>query len=216
MVPQLRFLNMDSLNHADYGFSRGRHQCNAKIAQASGEQQRCYNPIAYREGKCAADDIDYRRPRRRGVAQPGRAPGSGPGGRRFKSSLPDQYFQTLKQHFWFSVYIDGVDFVDGPVFLFFQSKLNLIYSRRIEWESVQDYNRNTARTVMGNPYSDFTNFSCVSISESNSPILRKVPIPNVRSISLPRGRISPVIIPLLNRSCISLTSLNREFRRKSF
>ncbi len=28
--------------------------------------------------------------RSRGVAQPGRAPGSGPGGRRFKSSLPDQ------------------------------------------------------------------------------------------------------------------------------
>src|SRR5580698_1452086 len=28
----------------------------------------------------------------RGVAQPGRAPGSGPGGRRFKSSLPDQLF----------------------------------------------------------------------------------------------------------------------------
>jgi hypothetical protein len=28
---------------------------------------------------------------RRGVAQPGRAPGSGPGGRRFKSSLPDQF-----------------------------------------------------------------------------------------------------------------------------
>ena len=49
----------------------------------------------------------------RGVAQPGRAPGSGPGGRRFKSSLPDQSFQTLKLHFWFSVYIYGVDFVDG-------------------------------------------------------------------------------------------------------
>src|SRR6185312_2182212 len=32
---------------------------------------------------------------RRGVAQPGRAPGSGPGGRRFKSSLPDQYLQQL-------------------------------------------------------------------------------------------------------------------------
>jgi hypothetical protein len=32
---------------------------------------------------------------RRGVAQPGRAPGSGPGGRRFKSSLPDQSFQAL-------------------------------------------------------------------------------------------------------------------------
>src|SRR5437899_12300169 len=28
----------------------------------------------------------------RGVAQPGRAPGSGPGGRRFKSSLPDHSF----------------------------------------------------------------------------------------------------------------------------
>src|SRR5438477_9036568 len=31
-------------------------------------------------------------PTHRGVAQPGRAPGSGPGGRRFKSSLPDQHF----------------------------------------------------------------------------------------------------------------------------
>src|ERR1700751_3931545 len=28
----------------------------------------------------------------RGVAQPGRAPGSGPGGRRFESSLPDHSF----------------------------------------------------------------------------------------------------------------------------
>jgi hypothetical protein len=37
----------------------------------------------------------------RGVAQPGRAPGSGPGGRRFKSSLPDQSFQALKLRFWF-------------------------------------------------------------------------------------------------------------------
>ena len=31
----------------------------------------------------------------RGVAQPGRAPGSGPGGRRFKSSLPDQSKSVL-------------------------------------------------------------------------------------------------------------------------
>jgi hypothetical protein len=49
---------------------------------------------------------------RRGVAQPGRAPGSGPGGRRFKSSLPDQLFcvrsgdmgnRTFRRHrlhFW--------------------------------------------------------------------------------------------------------------------
>jgi hypothetical protein len=35
------------------------------------------------------------------------------GGRRFKSSLPDHYFRILKLHFWVSVYIDGVDFVDG-------------------------------------------------------------------------------------------------------
>src|ERR1700691_1569225 len=33
--------------------------------------------------------------RRRGVAQPGRAPGSGPGGRRFKSSLPDHFFSAI-------------------------------------------------------------------------------------------------------------------------
>src|SRR5262245_6197792 len=31
---------------------------------------------------------------RRGVAQPGRAPGSGPGGQRFKSSLPDHLFSS--------------------------------------------------------------------------------------------------------------------------
>jgi hypothetical protein len=39
--------------------------------------------------------------------------GSGPGGRRFKSSLPDQLFQVHKQDFWFFVYIAVVDFVDG-------------------------------------------------------------------------------------------------------
>src|SRR5206468_2791350 len=48
---------------------------------------------------------------RRGVAQPGRAPGSGPGGRRFKSSLPDQSFQRVTSHFWCAVYIDVDDFV---------------------------------------------------------------------------------------------------------
>jgi hypothetical protein len=35
----------------------------------------------------------------RGVAQPGRAPGSGPGGRRFKSSLPDHLFLSPFQLF---------------------------------------------------------------------------------------------------------------------
>ena len=39
--------------------------------------------------------------------------GSGPGGRRFKSSLPDQSFQAHKQRFWFFVYTAVVDFVDG-------------------------------------------------------------------------------------------------------
>jgi hypothetical protein len=33
--------------------------------------------------------------------------------------MPDQSFQTLKRHFWFSVYIDGVEIVDGHVFLDF-------------------------------------------------------------------------------------------------
>src|SRR6202011_4241936 len=47
----------------------------------------------------------------RGVAQPGRAPGSGPGGRRFKSSRPDQFFQALEAHFWISVYSAVVNFV---------------------------------------------------------------------------------------------------------
>ena len=35
---------------------------------------------------------------RRGVAQPGRAPGSGPGGRRFKSSLPDHLVSATYSH----------------------------------------------------------------------------------------------------------------------
>ncbi len=41
--------------------------------------------------------------------------GSGPGGRRFKSSLPDQSFQIHECHFWFSVYKAVVDFVDGQI-----------------------------------------------------------------------------------------------------
>src|SRR5271167_2753600 len=57
-------------------------------------------------------------PRRacRGVAQPGRAPGSGPGGRRFKSSLPDQYFQGVISDPWFFVHSRGDDFVDVLTF----------------------------------------------------------------------------------------------------
>ncbi len=45
--------------------------------------------------RCCPSFRISRRCYRRGVAQPGRAPGSGPGGRRFKSSLPDQSFQSF-------------------------------------------------------------------------------------------------------------------------
>jgi hypothetical protein len=44
------------------------------------------------EVRCSPSDPNVL-PQCRGVAQPGRAPGSGPGGRRFKSSLPDHSFQ---------------------------------------------------------------------------------------------------------------------------
>jgi len=43
--------------------------------------------------------------------QQGVEPGWGPGGRRLKPSLPDQYFQTDKRNFWFSVYTAVDDFV---------------------------------------------------------------------------------------------------------
>jgi hypothetical protein len=78
-----------------------RHQCNAKPRAAiKGESlaMRCYNRNAYREviAREVIAQVDGpflgRPPQRRGVAQPGRAPGSGPGGRRFKSSLPDHIF----------------------------------------------------------------------------------------------------------------------------
>ena len=78
----------------------------------------CYNSVSTQQSR-EAPGISCGAAHSRGVAQPGRAPGSGPGGRRFKSSLPDQFFQALKLYFWFSVYIDGVDFVDGHIFLDF-------------------------------------------------------------------------------------------------
>jgi hypothetical protein len=94
-----------------------------KIIWRVGERCRiaqCYNVGAHRDVEvCARSSRCCRPQHRRGVAQPGRAPGSGPGGRRFKSSLPDQSFQALKLNFWFSVYIDGVEIVDGRVFLDF-------------------------------------------------------------------------------------------------
>ncbi len=53
---------------------------------------RCDRNPATRHFACfQAHSYGIRKPCR-GVAQPGRAPGSGPGGRRFKSSLPDQSF----------------------------------------------------------------------------------------------------------------------------
>src|SRR5437762_4247325 len=47
----------------------------------------------------------------RGVAQPGRAPGSGPGGRRFKSSLPDHILEILTIAVLPVCYPDGEGFV---------------------------------------------------------------------------------------------------------
>ena len=48
-------------------------------------RQRCLRRVSVRIVSVPKNDF----PTCRGVAQPGRAPGSGPGGRRFKSSLPD-------------------------------------------------------------------------------------------------------------------------------
>jgi hypothetical protein len=90
-----------------------------RYREIRAERRQCYNLLASQQFLRGARSSSRARCTSRGVAQPGRAPGSGPGGRRFKSSLPDQSFQVLKLHFWFSVYIDGVDFVDGHVFLDF-------------------------------------------------------------------------------------------------
>src|SRR6266571_7428240 len=65
-----------------------------RVAQDS----RCYNLVR------VVAAVGGKQKFHRGVAQPGRAPGSGPGGRRFKSSLPDQFFQSLTRDFWSSVY----------------------------------------------------------------------------------------------------------------
>src|SRR5579859_6686696 len=54
--------------------------------QSLNQELLCYNEFLL--SPSASDGA------RRGVAQPGRAPGSGPGGRRFKSSLPDHLFSS--------------------------------------------------------------------------------------------------------------------------
>jgi hypothetical protein len=64
-----------------------------RISQREGREsenrQRCSDIISSWSG------ISLSRCLCRGVAQPGRAPGSGPGGRRFKSSLPDHSFSYI-------------------------------------------------------------------------------------------------------------------------
>jgi hypothetical protein len=64
----------------------------AAVSREGPNWARCYNLLARREGKQHASARVFASVPRRGVAQPGRAPGSGPGGRRFKSSLPDHFF----------------------------------------------------------------------------------------------------------------------------
>ena len=51
----------------------------------------CYNEVRRISRRVLKDSANRSS---RGVAQPGRAPGSGPGGRRFKSSLPDHLFSA--------------------------------------------------------------------------------------------------------------------------
>ena len=51
--------------------------------------------MLYYEGTAPKVGADFFR---RGVAQPGRAPGSGPGGRRFESSRPDHIPSYLSLH----------------------------------------------------------------------------------------------------------------------
>src|SRR5437660_12448891 len=52
--------------------------------------------------------------RSRGVAQPGRAPGSGPGGRRFKSSLPDHLLQVSVPETWVTERSGDIGYTFGP------------------------------------------------------------------------------------------------------
>ena len=54
--------------------------------------RRCYNQKGKLAVSARASAVPPAPAHSRGVAQPGRAPGSGPGGRRFKSSLPDHSF----------------------------------------------------------------------------------------------------------------------------
>ena len=67
----------------------------AVVRQGGIRRAECYNFLAIQR-LLPGSAIIVLCPRScRGVAQPGRAPGSGPGGRRFKSSLPDQQFSCL-------------------------------------------------------------------------------------------------------------------------
>ena len=76
--------------------SSSRPAANSRLTPNRRSGAECYN-------RCSVIRLRRRSaiPRRpshsRGVAQPGRAPGSGPGGRRFKSSLPDQFFSTTSR-----------------------------------------------------------------------------------------------------------------------
>src|SRR5271166_772348 len=104
---------------------------------------------------------------RRGVAQPGRAPGSGPGGRRFKSSLPDQSFQALKLHFWFSVYIDGVEIVDGACITDFLDNIQWELQSNLLASILSDFPFNTRCTRFGRVPCEFTTYTSAHTSPRN-------------------------------------------------
>src|SRR5260370_4034583 len=66
-------------------------------------------------GTTLSGEQQDRDPTRRGVAQPGSAPGSGPGGRRFKSSRPDHSFQGVISDSWSFIYTTVDKIVDGHI-----------------------------------------------------------------------------------------------------
>ena len=95
--PRERFVSRNQLRRCEYLHRRivfsppdDRRNIGRGIVAAAGEAT--LHPMLYCKSPMDRHAPWRPRPASRGVAQPGRAPGSGPGGRRFKSSLPDQLF----------------------------------------------------------------------------------------------------------------------------
>src|SRR5438132_3787948 len=92
--------NLRRRSRADMG--KGRKSARNDRPRPEVHRSRCYNCTSTRwfQDTAALGFFCKVLPLSRGVAQPGRAPGSGPGGRRFNSSLPDQYLQGSSPETW--------------------------------------------------------------------------------------------------------------------